>query len=74
LVSGFDGQGIAWSETRGRARMLAARSVHDARNIPIGEALKGLRVLRAPEHDDLAGHFSDQVIDLEHIAWYRRET
>ena len=69
LVTGFDASCVCWVESRGKARMLAARSAHEALNIPIGDALKGLSGKRSPAHDYLTGHYvPSMVIDVEYLA------
>ena len=72
-VKGFGGEGIVWAETRGKARMIGARSVSDAGYATIGGALAGLTVKRAPEHDAAGRRFApDLVIDEEHLRWEAR--
>lgn len=44
-------EGVLFAATSSKARMEAARSLADAWNCTIGEALKVLRVVRAPSYD-----------------------
>ena len=51
-VKGFDGTGIAFSESRGGAKMIVARTLHEMCGCTMSDALTNLNVRLAKEYDN----------------------
>ena len=54
--------GVAWAETRSKAKWICAVGYMEAFNCPTKEALLGIVIKRAPEYDHLACEFSNKRI------------